>query len=243
MTITQCGPSVAFRGLILFASLAIVDWFPLREFSGGCHAGLAAVAAGETKPAADGFVPLFDGKSLAGWTGAKDAYGVEDGAIVCKPGTSGNLFTEKEYGDFTFRFEFKLTEGANNGIGIRCPLRPQGNLHLDGIELQILDHRAAKYANIKPYQFHGSVYGIAAAKREFLKPNGEWNRQEVTVRGRRIQIVLNGSTIVDVDLDEATKNGTLDGAEHPGLKRARGHIGFLGHGDRVEFRAIAVKEL
>ncbi len=234
---------------LLVANAPPVSWctrcgsFGVEQAGLDSHAGLAAVAAGETISAADGFVSLFDGKSLAGWTGAKDAYGVEDGAIVCRPGTSGNLFTEKEYGDFIFRFEFKLTEGANNGIGIRCPLRPQGNLHLDGIELQILDHRAAKYANIKPYQFHGSVYGIAAAKREFLKPNGEWNRQEITVRGRRIQIVLNGSTIVDVDLDEATKNGTLDGAEHPGLKRARGHIGFLGHGDRVEFRAIAVKEL
>ncbi len=202
-----------------------------------------ATAADEAKPGEGRFVRLFDGKTLAGWTGAKDAYGVENGAIVCKPGTSGNLLTEKEYGDFVFRFEFKLTEGANNGLGIRCPLRPQGNLHLDGIELQILDHRAAKYANIKPYQFHGSVYGIAPAKKEFLKPLGEWNQQEVTVRGRRIQISLNGAAIVDVDLDEATKNGTLDGAEHPGLKRVRGHIGFLGHGDRVEFRAIEIKEL
>lgn len=206
--------------------------------------GLSIAAADDdAKPGEGGFVRLFDGKTLAGWTGAKDAYGVENGAIVCKPGTSGNLLTEKEYGDFVFRFEFKLTEGANNGLGIRCPLRAQGNLHLDGIELQILDHRAAKYANIKPYQFHGSVYGIAPAKKEFLKPLGEWNQQEVTVRGRRVQISLNGAAIVDVDLDEATKNGTLDGAEHPGLKRVRGHLGFLGHGDRVEFRAIEIKEL
>lgn len=195
------------------------------------------------EPAGDGFTSLFDGKSLAGWTGAKDAYAVEGGMLVCKTGTSGNLLTEKEYSDFVIRFEFKLSEGANNGLGIRCPLRAQGNLHLDGMELQILDNSAAKYATLKPYQYHGSVYGVQPAKREFLKPLGQWNQQEVTVKGRRVKVVLNGETIVDVDLDEATATGTMDGAEHPGLKRAAGHIGFLGHGDRVEFRAIALKDL
>ena len=87
------------------------------------------------------------------------------------------------------------------------------------------------------------MYGVQPAKREFLKPLGQWNQQEVTVQGRRVKIVLNGETIVDVDLDEATAKGTMDGAEHPGLKRTTGHIGFLGHGDSVEFRAIAIKDL
>ena len=195
------------------------------------------------EPAGDGFVSLFDGKSLAGWTGAKEAYAVEDGALVCKTGTSGNLLSEKEYSDFVIRFEFKLSDGANNGLGIRCPLRAQGNLHLDGMELQILDNTAAKYATLKPYQYHGSVYGIQPAKREFLKPLGQWNQQEVTVQGRRVKVVLNGETIVDVDLDEATAKGTMDGADHPGHQRAAGHVGFLGHGDRVEIRAITLKDL
>lgn len=209
----------------------------------GC-AVLTATSSHAWEPAGgDGFVSLFDGKSLAGWTGAKEAYGVEGGVIVCKKGTAGNLLTEKEYSDFVIRFEFKLTEGANNGLGIRCPLRAQGNLHLDGTELQILDNTAAKYATLKPYQYHGSIYGIQPAKREFLKPLGQWNQQEVTVQGRRVKVVLNGETIVDVDLDEATAKGTMDGAEHPGLKRASGHIGFLGHGDVVEIRSIAVKDL
>lgn len=194
------------------------------------------------KSPGEGFVSLFDGKTLKGWTGATDAYKVENGTIVCQTGTAGNLLTEKEYGDFTIVFEFKLSPGANNGLGIRCPLRAKGNLHLDGTELQILDNTAEKHANLKPYQYHGSVYGLVPAKREFGKPIGEWNKQEVTVKGRHIKIVLNGGTIVDADLDEATKNGTLDGAEHPGLKLARGHLGFLGHGDRVEFRNIWIRE-
>ncbi|MFO0904235.1 MAG: DUF1080 domain-containing protein [Pirellulales bacterium] len=204
---------------------------------------LLIVSASETRAADDGFVSVFDGKSLAGWKGATDAYGVEDGLLVCKKGTAGNLFLDKEYADFTLRFEFKLTAGANNGLGIRCPFKPQGNLHLDGTELQILDNTAPQYATLKPYQYHGSVYGIQPAKREHLKPLGEWNLQEVTVQGRRIKVVLNGQTIVDVDLDEATAKGTMDAAEHPGLKRASGYVGFLGHGDRVEFRAIQIKEL
>ena len=202
---------------------------------------LAPLVADDKTPNETGFVSLFDGKTLDGWTGAKDAYNVEDGTIVCVTGTAGNLLTEKEYSDFIMRFEFKLTSGANNGLGIRCPNVAKGNLHLDGTELQILDNTAEKYKELKAYQYHGSVYGIQPAKREFLKPLGEWNSQEVTVKGRKIKVVLNGEAIVDCDLDEATKNGTMDGAEHLGLKRTTGHIGFLGHGDRVEFRNIRLK--
>jgi hypothetical protein len=192
-----------------------------------------------------GWMLLFDGTALAGWTGAKDAYKVQDGAIVCVEGTAGNLLTEKEFADFVLRFEFKLTPGANNGLGVRCPLLAKGNLHLDGIEVQILDDTAEKYKSLKPYQVHGSIYGIQPAKRDrqVLKPVGEWNSQEVTVKGRTIQVILNGETITECNLDEATQNGTMDGAEHPGLKRKSGHIGFLGHGDRVEFRTIRIKDL
>jgi hypothetical protein len=193
----------------------------------------------------DGWSLLFDGKSLSGWTGAKDAYTVEAGSIVCVAGTSGNLLAEREFSDFVLRFDFKLTEGANNGLGIRCPMLAKGNLHIDGIELQILDDSAEKYKTLKPYQFHGSVYGIQPAKRDrpVLKEVGSWNTQEVTVRGRTIKVILNGETIVDCNLDEATKNGAMDGVEHPGVSRSSGHIGFLGHGDRVEFRSIRVKDL
>jgi acetyl esterase/lipase len=203
------------------------------------------VMAQDKPPSDDGFVALFDGKSLAGWGGAKDAYAVENQAIVCLPGNAGNLLTEKEFSDFVLRFDFKLTHGANNGLGIRCPMQPRGNLHLDGVELQILDDSAEKYKTLQPYQYHGSVYGIQPAKRtpSMLKPIGEWNSQEVSVQDRQIKVVLNGGTIVDCNLDDATQAGTLDGVEHPGLKRTKGHIGFLGHGDRVEFRNIRIKEL
>jgi hypothetical protein len=190
----------------------------------------------------EGFVSLFDGKTLQGWK-RSDGYKVEDGKIVSIQGGHGNLLTEKEYGDFVLKFEVRLTPGANNGLGIRCPFRAEGNLHIDGIELQILDDTAEKYAMLQPYQYHGSVYGLVPAKRGSLKPVGEWNSQEVTVTGRNIKVVVNGMTIVDANLDEATKSGTLDGVKHPGLDRTRGHLGFLGHGDRIEVRNIRIREL
>ncbi len=187
-------------------------------------------------------VALFDGKSLAGWVGATESYEVREGVLASVSGAEGKLFTEAEYADFILRFEFRLTPGANNGIGIRAPLA--GDTAYQGIELQILDNTAEKYAELKEHQFHGSVYGIAAAKRGHLKPVGEWNEQEVVCAGRKIKIVLNGKTIVRIDLDKAAPEGiTMDGEEHPGISRTSGRIGLLGHGDVVEFRNLRVVDL
>lgn len=191
---------------------------------------------------ANGFVALFNGRNLDGWIGDKVSYVVEDGMIVIRPekGSGGNLFTEREYSDFVFRFEFQLTPGANNGLGIRAPL--EGDAAYVGMELQILDDTAPIYANLRPYQYHGSVYGVIPARRGYLKPVGEWNYQEVIVRGTSIRIILNGTVIVDGDIAEARDKGTMDGEDHPGLKRDSGHIGFLGHGSVVRFRNIRIKE-
>ncbi|MFK5973534.1 MAG: DUF1080 domain-containing protein [Flavobacteriaceae bacterium] len=190
------------------------------------------------------FKKLFNGQNLDGWVGDKQSYTAKNGMIVVDPdgeGSGGNLYTAEEYSDFVFRFEFLLTPGGNNGLGIHAPLG--GNTAYEGKELQIIDNTATKYANLKPYQYHGSVYGIIPAKRGFLRPVGEWNEQEVTVKGSKIIVVLNGTTIVDGDFIEASKNGTMDKKEHPGLQRNRGHIAFLGHGDVVHFRNIRIKDL
>ena len=151
------------------------------------------------------------------------------------------MYTEKEYSYFILRFEFKLTPGANNGLGIRTPL--MGDPAYVTIELQILDNTADIYKDLKPYQYHGSLYGVVPAKRGFLRPVGEWNIEEVTARGRQITVKLNGEIILDVDIDQAIKEGTMDGRDHPGLMREIGHIGFLGHGSVIEFRSIWIKEL
>ena len=191
----------------------------------------------------EGFVSLFNGRNLDNWVGNKQSYVVEDGMIVIKPEdtSGGNLYTEKEYADFIFRFEFQLTPAANNGLGIRAPL--EGDAAYAGMELQILDDTAPVYATLQPYQYHGSVYGVIPSKRGYQKPVGEWNFEEVYIKGTQIKITLNGTVIVDGDIAEARDKGTMDHNEHPGLKNKTGHIGFLGHGSVVRFRNIRIKDL
>jgi len=192
---------------------------------------------------AAGYTELFDGISMFNWTGNTKDYVVENGCIACYPknGGKGNLYTKAEYSNFSLRFEFQLTPGANNGIGIRTPL--EGDAAYVGMEIQVLDNTADIYKNLHVYQYHGSVYGVIPAKREYLKPVGEWNAEEIIAQGTHITVILNGTAIVDGDIAEASKNGTMDGKKHPGLLNPKGHIGFLGHGSDVKFRNIRIKEL
>lgn len=205
---------------------------------------IAILAA--TLPAAspeDGFEPLFDGVSLDGWVllgQHGDGYLVREGKLVCPPGSGGNLLSASEYSDFVMRFEFKLEPGSNNGLCIRCPLAWRA-LAYDGNELQIIDNSAERYKAIKPWQKHGSLYHVAPATADALRPVGEWNSQEVTADGTKIRVVLNGTTILDVDTQDVRDRDLL--ARHPGLKRASGHVGFLGHDEPVEFRNIRIKRL
>jgi HEAT repeat protein len=191
----------------------------------------------------EGFRVLFDGTNMHNWTGNTIDYFIEDGCISLDPkgNHGGNLFTKEEFSDFIFRFEFQLTPAANNGLGIRTPM--EGDAAYEGMELQILDNEAPAYSDLAPYQYHGSVYGIIAAKRGYLKPIGEWNYQEVIANGDDIKITLNGMVILDGNLKDATRNGTPDKKEHPGLFNKKGHIGFLGHGSAVKFKNIRIKEL
>ena len=194
----------------------------------------------------NGFKLLFNGKDLTGWTD-KDGnehkgYIVKDGTIVVEPKLGGgNLYTADEYGDFIMRFEFKLTPGANNGLGIRSPRGV--NAAYNGMELQILDNTEDKYKDLQDYQYHGSIYGVVPTKRGYLKPVGDWNYQEVIARGKQITVKLNGTTIVDADIEKASTPKTMDGNEHPGLKRDKGFIAFCGHGDKLAFRSLRIKTL
>ena len=191
----------------------------------------------------EGFVSLFNGSDLNQWTGNTTGYLVKDGVVEVAPelGGGGNLYTTAEFSDFIYRFEFQLTPGANNGIGIRAPL--EGDAAYVAMEIQVLDNEAPQYKDLDPRQYHGSVYGIIPAKRGFLLPTGEWNKEEIIAKGHKIKVTLNGTVILDGDIKEAIKNGTLDNKEHPGLFRPSGHLGFLGHGDIVRFRNMRVKKL
>lgn len=202
-------------------------------------------AAGKrAAPDAEGFYTLFDGTDLDAWIGNKVGYTITDNQeIFVDPskGGKGDLYTAEQYGDFVLRFEFKLTPGANNGIGVRTPLNV--NAAYEGFEIQVLEDTHSKYATLQPYQFHGSVYGVIPAKRGAQKPVGEWNTEEILMDGRHVKVTVNGKVIVDADLDEASKNGTMDKKSHPGLKRTMGHISFCGHGDKLWYRNIKVKPI
>jgi 3-keto-disaccharide hydrolase len=204
---------------------------------------LAAALALSAAGAEPGFVSLFNGRSLDGWqiVGQKGpGYVVENGLLVCPEDGGGNLFTVKEYANFVLRFEFRLFEGSNNGIGIRAPLT--GDAAYAGMEIQILDDGAPRYqGKLRPAQYHGSIYDVIPAKQGFKKPTGEWNSEEITAKGRLITVILNGTKIVDANLDSVHDPAVLK--KHPGLARTTGHIGLLGHGSRVEFRNFRIREL
>ena len=186
------------------------------------------------------FHAVFNGMDLTGWQGDVDNYAVEGGAIQCRPGKGGNLYTDQEYGDFVVRLEFRLPPGGNNGLAIRYP--GEGRPHVAGMcELQVLDSEHPKYAKLDPRQFHGSAYGLAAAHRGYLRPTGQWNVQEVTVKGATIRVELNGTPILDSDLSKVTE--FKDDTPHPGKDRDRGYFGFAGHNDPVAFRNIRIKSL
>ena len=196
--------------------------------------------------AKDGFKVLFDGTNMHEWTGNTVDYTLEDGCISMIPSRSfgGNLYTKKEYGNFIYRFEFQLTPGANNGVGIRTPM--EGDAAYAGMEIQILDCEHPIYKDITKYQHHGSVYGIIPANADHpkaFKPVGEWNEEEIVANGDNIRVTVNGVVILEGNIRDAVKNGTPDGKEHPGLFNKKGHIGFLGHGSPVKFRNIRIKEL
>jgi hypothetical protein len=207
------------------------------------HAENAESPCGASGPSSQqteqGFVSLFDGKTLDGWQGSTQGYVARNGILSCRKESGGRLFTAKEYADFILRFDFKLEPGGNNGIAIRAPL--DGRPSRAGMEIQVLDDDADRYKNLKPYQFHGSIYGLVPAKRGHLKPAGEWNSEEILCQGSHIRVTLNGTVIVDADLEKIDK--PMDGNEHPGRFRKKGYVGFIGHRSHVQFRNIRIKEL
>ena len=188
--------SHCFRTLAIVAAVAIAV---------GLVAPASANQAAATGPAtagAEGFVPIFNGRDFSGWTGAVDNYEVKDGALMCRPGQGGTLYTVAEYSDFIVQLEFNLPPGGNNGLAIRYP--GKGDAAYAGMtELQVLDDPAPKYATLDPRQMHGSAYGMVASRRGHLKPVGEWNVQVVTVQGSTHPVVdLNGTRILDADLSK-----------------------------------------
>lgn len=197
---------------------------PIAAFLPAVHLSLAGISTGRE---------LFNGGDLSGWTGK--GYIVEDGGIVCTP-EGKNLVTDEIFANYILEFDFKLPPGGNSGIGIHYP--GTGDGAYTGMEIQILDNSDPKYESLKDYQFNGSLYTLAPARKSGLKPVGEWNHEKVTVSGSGLVVELNGEIILRANLDDLSARNP----EHAGAKRRAGHIALLGHGDRVGFRNIRISE-
>lgn len=213
-----------------------------------------------------GFEVLFDGRSLDKWHGNTSAYVPVDGNIyvTAQYGGSGNLYTKKNFSDFVYRFEFWFDVPAvNNGIGIRTGKDVTGvDAAFHGMEIQVLDHddpiyqgHPFGYTGLKPYQNHGSVYGVIPSKHVDFGPIKQWHTEEIRAIGDRITVIVDGEVILDGNIREACQGHAvgdegekgnhymIDHRNHPGLFNKEGYISFCGHGAGVKFRNVRVLDL
>ncbi|MBA3939114.1 MAG: DUF1080 domain-containing protein [Planctomycetes bacterium] len=208
---------------------------------GGDEALAILRAHGPERALHDALPAVFNGTDFTGWAGPVENYEIVDGAIQCKPGKGGTIYTTAVYADFRAHVEFRLPPAGNNGLAIRYP--GEGDTAYVGMcELQVLDSEDPGYAKLDARQFHGSAYGLAAASRGYLNPLGQWNYEEVAVIGSTIRVELNGTRILDTDLAKILPP-YLDDKQHPGKERTEGHFGFAGHNDPVAFRNVAVQAI
>jgi hypothetical protein len=195
------------------------------------------------KDAPEGFEPLFNGKDLTGWKvnkgGNMKVWGAEDGILYVQGTGGGWLMTEKEYADFDLQLEYKVPEKGNSGVALRSPM--EGDPAYAGMEIQILDDvwHKANYKGLRRTQLTGSIYDVVPPSKEAIKPIGKWNKMHIIAKGRHVTVELNGTKIVDANLDDHKKRAD----KHPGLLREKGHLGLQSHDGRVEFRNLYVKSL
>jgi len=234
--------SFRFRDIKVTSPDGKVLWEGLPAVGSKTTAGPPPSASREP----NGWISLFNGKDLSNWAGAVDDYEVRDGLLSCKPGKRAMIYDpRRERRDFVARVEFRLAPGAESGLLIRY--RGYGDFAYESMcEIQILDDSHPSYANIDARCLHGSAWGIAAAKRGHLKPLGESNVQEVTVRGSTVKVELNGVAILDTDL-APIRDFHQKGRPHPGKDRRSGYFGVQsGTGTNqgnVQYRKIAIKEI
>jgi hypothetical protein len=193
------------------------------------------------------FVSLFPDEGLEGWTvheGRQSAWQREEGLVSCVSAGGGWLMTEREYSDFILRLDYRIEPGGNTGIGLRCP--PIGNPTFTGIEVQLLDDSAPKYADLRPDQYTGSLYyQVAARQHASLNPPGEWNRCEIRCLGDELTVIINGETVNEVNLKSTpTSSGAEAGSrwslsERPPL----GRLALQSHTTRVDFRNVEIRDL
>jgi hypothetical protein len=179
--------------------------------------------------------PLFNGVDLTGWEGAgqeaSKCWQVADGLLVCTGEKGPWLRTKEQFDDFNLRLEYKLREGGNSGVFVRVPA--SGNHHGKdaGIEIQLLDDAAARYAKLIPGQYSAGLYKFYAPQERVARPAGEWNSLEIDCQGRAYRIVHNGVTTVQTNADETAE-----------LKQrlVSGFLGLQNHSEEVWFRNVRI---
>ncbi len=198
---------------------------------------------------ADGWLLLFDGKTLDGWmtsTGKPSKAPVEDGAINPHK-CGGYMMVHKEpVENFVLACDFKLSKRCNSGIFIRTyslTPRPGKDVGFNGIEVAIDDTKGAGYHDT------GAIYDLVKPKKNAMKPAGEWNHIVITCDKSVIEVELNGEKVTRMDQDEWPKpNVRPDGTphkfdvafkDHP----RKGYIGFQDHGAPCWFKNIKLKPL
>lgn len=194
------------------------------------------LGAAEVKPAEDGFVPMFDGKTLNGWKTTGNWIVEKDGAVTLepRPGEEGwqrydaYLTTARTYRDFILDLEFKIGAAGNSGVFLRVG-DPASQVDT-GFEVQILDTHGLASPG---HHDCGGVIRTAAPSKNMAKPAGEWNRYVITCHGNHLEIMLNGEKIINLELDKsAMKDRPLEG-----------YIGFQDEAKRVWYRNVRIKEL
>lgn len=183
---------------------------------------------------------LFNGKDLSGWQiihGKAGTWKVENEVLYTEGEGGGWISTTREFENFKLALDFRVPPDGNSGVFLRAP--HEGDPAYTGMEVQVLDDYAVKYAQLKPWQYCGSVYAVQAPSERSSKPANEWQHYAIVCNGPRVQVTLNGKPIVDANLIEHMDKEK----SHPGLKRRGGFIGLQNHSTRVEYRKISLVEL
>lgn len=207
---------------------------------------LTATTFAAAKKPNDGFVSLFNGKDLSGWTTTGNWLPQKDGSLLIQPrlGEKGwkryddYLTSEEKYKDFILEIEYKYPKGGNSGVYFRIadPKDPVNT----GIECQVLDS-FGKPDEKMGHHDHGGIIRTVGPTKNMSKKPGEWNKMIVTCKGYHLQVNLNGENIIDYQLNTKGE-GKLSGVADRPLE---GYISLQDHGEpnNLFFRNIRIKEL
>ncbi|MGE3525921.1 MAG: DUF1080 domain-containing protein [Gemmatimonadales bacterium] len=197
----------------------------------------------------DGWQPLFDGKTTAGWrnygkTGPVTGWAVEDGALT-RVGEGGDIVSDSEYANFELELDWKISPKGNSGIMYRVT-EDQPWSYYTGPEMQVLDD-AGHPDGASRLTAAGAAYGLYPSPPGIEKPAGEWNHVRIVVNGAHVEHWLNGTRVVEYELwspDWEARVAASKFKQWPTYGRARrGHIALQDHGDWVAYRNIRIKVL